>query len=110
MIEEALAYGRSKGWIASGLDAQLRLAHDLAESLHKKLKGQSFINQALDLKGLPALELDPARELEKARLLIENKFSVADLEDPQNQAKAARLLASRGFDEDTAMEIIFKRS
>ena len=107
-IDEAIAFGCKKGWIAANPEARLQRAHEIAQGLHRKNKGQLFINQALEFKGLPALQPDPDRELEKARRLIENKFSPEELKDPSGQAKAVRLLISRGFDEDTTRDAIFR--
>lgn len=109
-IEHALDYGKEKGWIPEDEESKLRLARKMAEFLHRKLKGIHYINQYLSEKGLPSVETDGERELEKARELLENKFAQADWRDRQMQAKAGRFLVSRGFEMGVVREILFNRS
>jgi len=108
-IDAAVDYGRENGWLPDNETSQRALANKMAEFLHKKLKGIHYINHALEEKGLPPLDPDPERELEKARSLLETKFSDQDLRDRQAQAKAGRFLASRGFSMDVVRSVIFKR-
>jgi regulatory protein len=108
-IEAALEYGKEQGWIPEDEDSRTRLAERMAEMLHKKLKGIHYINHYLAEKGLPELPADESRELEKARQLIETKFSNDDEWDSQMSAKAGRFLASRGFEMSVIRQVVFKR-
>lgn len=108
-IDEAVDYGRDHGWIPDNEESQNKLANKLAESLHKKGKGILSINYQLKEKGLPPVETDSERELEKAMKLVATKFTEEQLTDRNVQAKAGRFLASRGFDMDTVRQVIFKR-
>lgn len=108
-IDAAIAYGKAHSWIPDDEETEHQLALKMAEVLHRKLKGIQYINHSLHEKGLPSLDPDPERELEKARELLQNKFSEEELRDRNVQAKAYRFLASRGFGMDIARTAIFKR-
>lgn len=107
-VEEALALAKAKGWIT---DPAL-LAQQTAETLHRKGKGIEYINQYLEGKGLPPVAMNSELELEKARELVKNKklnFENLDSDEKEAaRAKLARLLASRGFDEDTLRKVIYE--
>jgi regulatory protein len=107
-IEAALEYGREKKWLAD----PAHLAAQTAEALHRKGKGIAFINHYLEEKGLPSIAMDSELELEKARQLVKNKhLETQNLNADEKeavQAKLARFLTSRGFDEDTLRKVIYE--
>lgn len=99
-IAEAVQKAKEKKWLSSS-DT---LSKKWAQKLHLKNKGIEFINDYLNEKGLPPVRRDENLELEKALSLVKTKMN------QQNKIKAARLLASRGFDSDTienALEKVF---
>ena len=107
-IEAALEYAREKKWLAD----PAQLAVQTAEALHRKGKGIEFINHYLTEKGLPTIAVDSELELEKARQLVKNRHLETENLDADEkeavQAKLARFLASRGFDEDTLRKVIYE--
>lgn len=99
-IDEAVAFAHENGWMSKPSE----LAERVAAELGKKKKGVRFINHFLQQKGLPPVAKDADAELEKAKAILTAKLHLA--REPrklsrEEQAKAHRLLANRGFDEET---------
>lgn len=101
-IERALEKARTQNWMA---DPE-KLAERWAEQLHRKSKGIHYINSSLSEKGLPPVARDESLELEKALKLIKNKYSDFSNFSREEKAKAARFLASRGFDSTTVRKVM----
>lgn len=104
-IEQAISDARERKWLATPAE----IGAKYADSLHGKNKGIHYINHHLQAKGLPTIPMDSDLELEKARRLVENKFSAADGLSKTELAKVGRFLVSRGFDAETVRKIVFKR-
>ncbi len=114
-IDDAIEYGKTKGWIAPNPEAESQLAEETAETLKRRGKGIEYINQFLEKKGLPSIKANSSEELEKARQLVENKFGPREKnmdvkpsreEVKKLNAKKARFLISRGFDMETVEKIV----
>ena len=117
-IEKAVKYGRERGWLPDTLEKAKELSVKTAQALGRKKKGARYINQFLVDKGLPEVEFDSSRELEKALQLIENKFSkalasrrtlkVSREEYMKLKGKMGRFLITRGFESDTVSAVLRK--
>lgn len=87
---EAIAYARKQRWLES--------PEELAEKVYlewdKKNKSHAWIIQYLDEKGLPPLDYDKRREIEKATYQLRKKFGTINSE---NHQRAGLNLASKGF-------------
>ncbi|MGZ5280028.1 MAG: regulatory protein RecX [Pseudobdellovibrionaceae bacterium] len=105
-IKKAIQFGKDKGWIASSKEDLQALSEEVAAVLKRKGKGPLYINQYLEEKGLVPISMDPAEELEKARELVENKYSDLNKMDRNEKAKVGRFLMSRGFDLETVRKVI----
>lgn len=105
-IEESIAFAKSKNW----LEDPSELSNRLADSLHQRNKGIEYINNYLQEKGLPGIEMDSALELEKALAVIENKFDKDFKFSQEDKARVGRLLASRGFDSETVRKVWFSKT
>jgi SOS response regulatory protein OraA/RecX len=101
-IEEAIDYIRSRNLLSPADD----VAQRLIEGLERKLKSARAINQALENRGLPEMKSDAEREFRKARHLIEAKLAKTGPFDYEEQTRIHRLLAYRGFDEETIHRVI----
>ncbi len=73
------------------------MAQRIAERRRRQLFGEMAVEAELRSKSIEA-EPKPADELPRALALLRKRFPDAD---PTHLPRAARLLASRGFDEDT---------
>ena len=103
-IERAILNARERNWLAAPEEIALKFAN----SLHNKNKGIHYINQHLQVKGLPSISTDADLELEKASRLVENKFpQFKNLATRLEKARVARFLAARGFDSSIIGKIIF---
>jgi len=105
-IETAIQFGKDKGWIASSKEDLQALSEEVVAVLKRKGKGPLYINRYLEEKGLVPVSMDPAEELEKARELVENKYSDFKKMDRNEKAKVGRFLMSRGFDLETVRKVI----
>jgi regulatory protein len=107
-IDGAIEFAKDHKWLG---DPEV-LAGKMANMLHRKNKGISYINNKLKQKGLPAVSSDRDLELEKALTLIKNKFSGFSTltweEKRKEQARVARFLASRGFDSEIVRKVIYE--
>lgn len=87
---EAIAFARERRWLES--------PEELAEKVYlewdKKNKSHAWITQYLDEKGLPSLDYDQRREIEKATYQLRKKFGTINSE---NHQRAGSNLASKGF-------------
>lgn len=100
-IEAAIAFARESKW----LPADDELSERVAGALARKRKGHRYVNQYLKTKGLPAVEKNPRVELENALALVRSKLARPLASgvsiDYEFQRKIQRLLANRGFDDET---------
>ncbi len=110
-IEEAIEFGKKSKWIANSDETLAALAEKTAEDLRRRGKGTLFINSYLEEKGLPKVSVNDSEELEKARRLVENKFSGFNSLDSEEKAplnaKVGRFLISRGFDEEIVRKVVY---
>jgi regulatory protein len=107
-IDQAIAFAKEKGWVPNSEEDLRALSEKTAAALKRKGKGQLYIDQYLEGKGLAPVKVDSAEELEKARQLVENKFSDLNKMNEKEKVKAARFLISRGFDEETVRKVIYE--
>lgn len=105
VIDEAIAYAKENNWLGDPEE----LAVQTADMLHRKNKGIHYINNYLREKGLPAVETDREFEIEKALLLVKNKFDEDYEFSRDEKAKVGRLLTSRGFDSETVRKVIYEK-
>lgn len=95
-MAEALSRARERNWLKDPVE----LAKNYTEILHRKGKGHLAVHRALKKRGLPAIDRNGEREIEKAKALLAKKFpSKAKLTLAERQ-KAYRYLAYRGFDSE----------
>ena len=99
-IDEAIEQAHAGKWLADPEE----LAQRYSESLHQKEKGALKIQSELRKKGLPSVEMDSERELEKAESILSKICGIPHKLDQKEKAKAYRRLHSRGFTQD----IIFR--
>ena len=118
-VSDAIEFARANGW----LTAPEELAERVSAELGRKRKGHLFIRQFLQAKGLPPVHKDLEEEIRKGDALLEAKrvyretipddpsgaFDPVDHERRQRR-KIQRLLANRGFDDETIRAIIRERS
>lgn len=104
-IEEAITHAKDKKWLGDPID----LAHRLAETLHRRHKGIYFINNYLNEKGLPSIEADDALELEKALMIVKNKYDETYVFTREDTARVGRMLTSRGFDTETVRKVLYEK-
>lgn len=105
-IENALEMARESRWLAPPEE----LAERVAMHLGRRRKGHRYIDRFLRSKGLPAVARDLDEEVEKGLALIRVKLR-ARLEDEtalglEEKKKIQRLLANRGFDDETIRRVI----
>jgi regulatory protein len=96
-VKAALQKAEEYRWLKAPED----LARNYSEVLHRKGKGHSALVRELKKRGLPAVDRNSEREVEKARALLAKKFPRKAKLDIKERQKAYRLLAYRGFDSDT---------
>ena len=87
---EAIAFAKERKW----LETPEELAEKVYLEWDKKNKSHSWITQYLDEKGLPTLDYDHRREIEKAAYHLRKKFGSINNE---NHQRAGSNLASKGF-------------
>jgi regulatory protein len=98
---EAVAAALLKAQERKWLKEPAVLSASYSEILHRKGKGHSALNRELKKRGLPAVDRNNEREIEKAKALLAKKFPRKAKLDIKERQKAYRLLAYRGFDSDT---------
>lgn len=119
-IQNAINFARESNWILPAA----QMSESVATSLMRKKKGHRYINQYLKTKGLPPIKKDSTTEIQNgihlvkmklAKLLFKSEDSVTSEQfDKINQwqiefkAKAQRLLANRGYDNETIRQVISK--
>ena len=105
-IDLAIQAAKQNNWIADSAESANRLSEDTANALGRKGRGIQYINQYLEKKGLPEIKLDSSAELEKAKTLVENKYSRLSEMNQRQKAKAGRFLLGRGFEMEVVQQII----
>ncbi len=104
-IEEAITFAKDNNWLGD----PLKLAYRLGEMLHRRNKGIYFINNYLKEKGLPAIEIDRALELEKALAIVKNRYDENFKFSREEKARVGRALTSRGFDPETVRKVLYEK-
>lgn len=104
VVDDVIRFAKEKNFLGDSTELAIRTA----ESLHKKHKGILYINSYLQEKGLPEVETDADLELAKAMHLVKTKNSENKL-SREDQAKMARFLSSRGFDEETVRKVLYEK-
>lgn len=105
-IEEALAWAESRGWIPNDEVSYREFSLKIGESYHRRNKGIRFINSKLYRLGLPEIPSDPGVELEKARRLVENKFTRKGPASRDLRVRVHRFLTSRGFEGEVIRAVL----
>lgn len=95
-MAEALKKAHERKWLKDPAE----LAIGYSEVLHRKGKGHVAMNLALKKRGLPAVDRNGEREIEKAEALLAKKFPRKAKLTLAERQKAYRFLAYRGFDSD----------
>ncbi len=101
-VIDAIRNAQDNGWMLPAEEISERVAVELG----RKKKGHRFINQFLRNKGLPPVVKDTEAEVEKARAIVVAKLRKEGPYDRAEQAKIYRLLANRGFEDDTIRRVI----
>jgi regulatory protein len=101
-ITDAIRIAQESGWMPPAEE----IAERVAVELGRKKKGHRFINQFLRNKGLPPVAKDVDAEVEKALAIVHAKMKSDGPFDRTEQMKIRRLLANRGFDDDTIRRVI----
>lgn len=109
-IETAIAEARASKWLLP----EEELAARTAAALSRKHKGHRFVNQYLKAKGLPPVAKNAAEEIATGTALVQSKLArmlasglQSDWEFQREfKQKAQRLLANRGFDDETIRAVI----
>jgi len=109
-IDDAIAFAKANRWLAPPEE----LAKRVASRLDNKRKGHRYIELYLRSKGLPPVEKDSENEISKGRALVYSKIGAQLREaldsqgriDYESRKKIHRLLANRGFDDDTIRQVI----
>lgn len=125
-VDAAIEFARQNNWL---LPPEV-LAGKVGDLLHRKNKGINYISHYLKKKGLPLLEVDLERELEKALELARLKMSKLktgpgadekfneDCNEKWNddlklnratKEKIGRFLLARGFDPTTVRKVIYEK-
>ncbi len=105
-IDQAIIVAKQNRWIADSFESAHKISAETANALGRKGRGIGFINQYLEKKGLPEIKLDSGAELEKAKYLVENKYSDLSKMDQRQKAKVGRFLIGRGFDMDVVQQVV----
>ena len=109
-IEAAIEDARASRWLLPDEELSDRTAAALA----RKRKGHRFVNQYLKAKGLPPVAKNPEEEIANGISLVQSKLArmlasglQSDWEFRKEfKKKVQRLLANRGFDDDTVRAVI----
>lgn len=96
-IQTALQKAAEYKWLKEPQE----LAQSYSEILNRKGKGHSAVLRELKKRGLPAIDRNDEREIEKAKSVLAKKFRGKAKLDMKERQKAYRLLAYRGFDSET---------
>ena len=100
-IDKAIEMADEYGYLK---DPQ-EIAERVAEAQHLRCRGFRKIEFELKKKALPDVEMDPERELEKARELLDKLIRKHDDTSFETKQKCMRSLASRGFLMDTIRQV-----
>ena len=101
-VEDAIQLAKDKKFLLPPEE----LAGRVADRLSRKGKGAGFINQHLEAKGLPPVATDLSEEVRKGLELVATKLAKQGPFDYEEQRKIERLLAARGFAEETVEAVI----
>lgn len=104
-IEEAIQFACENGWMTEPQEMSKRMT----EELHRKKKGIRYINNYLQQKGLPSVEVDRDIEFEKARELIRTKLAKSAPYNIEEKMKIQRWLTYRGYEEETIRKVMHEK-
>jgi regulatory protein len=101
-VEDAITFARENNWMTPPDE----LAGRVAAELGRKQKGHRYINQFLKAKGLPVVAKDLDEEVRKGREIAQMKLGKDGPYDYEERKKIYRLLANRGFDDETIRRVL----
>lgn len=101
-IAAALQTAKEKKWFLP----EDELAERVAEGLAIKNKSPQYINNYLLEKGLPSIAISEDLETQAIERCLAKKFKDSKNLSPQDQQKALRLLASRGFKPELCYKVL----
>lgn len=104
-VERAIRHAYEHNWMSPPEE----LAERVKLSLHRKKKGQIYINRYLQEKGLPQVSRDHEVELEKAREVLEMKFGKTGNFSFEERKKAYKYLSYRGFEHDVIKKVTYEK-
>jgi regulatory protein len=107
--DEAIAAALELAHERQYMKAPEALAVQVSEYLHRQSKGIRTINEKLKKRGLPKVEVDADRELDKCIVQLSKKFKSEDILSAAERVKAFRYLTYRGFDSETIKKAISAR-
>ncbi len=108
-IFQAIMFAREHKLMKTPEELSAQVYHELS----RKNKGYLYIAKYLRAKGLPHHQIDREQELEKARKLVMNKLHIEGAQGSlahEEKIKIYRLLANRGFDDQTIRTITYEES
>ncbi len=105
-ISVALEFARENKLMKSPEELSEQLYHELS----RKNKGYLYIVKYLRAKGLPHHAINREQELEKARKLVMTKLKIDGMPGHEEKIKIYRLLANRGFDDQTIRTVAHEES
>lgn len=101
-VSDAIEFARTHNWMLPDEE----LSGRVATALGRKKKGHRYINQFLRSKGLPPVEKDLQDEIRKGRAIIKAKLDKDGPFDYEERRKIYRILANRGFDDETIRQVL----
>jgi regulatory protein len=104
-IADAIEYAKENKW----MKAPQELAETVARQLGRRGKGAQYIRRYLQSRGLPGVSKDVEEEHRKALEFIEMKLDRTPPFAYDEQAKIARLLKNRGYDDATIRKVIHEK-
>ncbi len=104
-IEDAIQFAKESKWMKPPEE----LAQTVASQLGRRGKGTRYIQRFLRSKGWPGVRKDADDEREKALELIAIKLRREPPFAFEEQAKIARLLKNRGYDDETIRRVIHEK-
>lgn len=104
-IEDAIRFAKENKWMKPPEE----LAQAVAKALGRRGKGTRYIQRFLRDKGLPGVRKVAEDERAKALELIAVKLRREPPFAFEEQAKIARLLKNRGYDDETIRRVIHEK-
>lgn len=104
-IDDAIRFAKENSWMKPPEE----LAQTVAGQLGRRGKGTRYIQRFLHNKGLPGVARNADDERTKALDLIALKLRREPPFQYEEQAKIARLLKNRGYDDETIRRVIHEK-